>query len=87
MPADIAAHVAEVGLWDIDPLNLFRITWKNEPTPSGGGFGPVIDYPIWAGSEASLEALMNYEVEARLGCLSSKEIQDPVKNIEQRKKR
>lgn len=29
------------GLWDLDPLNLFRITWKNEPVPFGGGFGKV----------------------------------------------
>ena len=28
-------------LWAVDSLNLFRITWKNEPTKFGGGFGPV----------------------------------------------
>src|SRR3989304_2103965 len=30
-----------IGLWDISPRNLFRITWKNDPIPHGGGFGKV----------------------------------------------
>jgi cysteine synthase len=38
-PAFIRERLAHVGLWDIDPANLFRITWKNEPVASGGGFG------------------------------------------------
>ena len=41
IPDSIKQQLASVGLWDLDPLNLFRITWKNEPTPSGGGFGGV----------------------------------------------
>ena len=32
---------AGIGLWDLNPLNLFRITWKNEPVETGGGFGGV----------------------------------------------
>lgn len=32
---------AGIGLWDLNPLNLFRITWKNEPVEKGGGFGGV----------------------------------------------
>ena len=38
---DVKDRLKNVGLWDIDPLNLFRITWKNEPVESGGGFGGV----------------------------------------------
>jgi cysteine synthase len=36
-----------VGLWDVNPLNLFRITWHNEPVASGGGFGGVnyLEFP------------------------------------------
>ncbi|MBO8468760.1 MAG: pyridoxal-phosphate dependent enzyme, partial [Spirochaetes bacterium] len=30
-----------VGLWDVNPLNLFRINWHNEPKDFGGGFGGV----------------------------------------------
>ncbi|MDR0377783.1 MAG: pyridoxal-5-phosphate-dependent protein subunit beta [Spirochaetaceae bacterium] len=39
IPEKIRARLKNVGLWDIDPLNLFRITWKNERKESGGLFG------------------------------------------------
>jgi len=41
IPASIKEELSGVGLWDLDPLNLFRITWHNEPVATGGGFGPV----------------------------------------------
>jgi cysteine synthase len=41
IPADITAALGDVGLWDLDPLNLFRITWHNEPISHGGGYGPI----------------------------------------------
>jgi cysteine synthase A len=41
IPDDIKARLGNVGLWDQDPLNLFRISWHNEPVPFGGGFGGV----------------------------------------------
>lgn len=41
VPDDVRSKLSDVGLWDLDPLNLFRITWHNEPTEHGGGFGPV----------------------------------------------
>jgi cysteine synthase len=41
IPPVIKQKLAGLGLWDLDPANLFRITWRNEPTPSGGGFGSV----------------------------------------------
>ena len=41
IPADVKNRLASVGLWDLNPLNLYRITWHNEPTPTGGGFGGV----------------------------------------------
>ena len=41
VPDSIRQELQSVGLWDLDPRNLFRITWHNEPTPSGGGYGPV----------------------------------------------
>ncbi|MGZ6316343.1 MAG: pyridoxal-5-phosphate-dependent protein subunit beta, partial [Anaerolineales bacterium] len=41
VPAKIKAELKNVGLWDVDPRNLFRITWHNEPKASGGGFGGV----------------------------------------------
>ena len=30
-PESIKARLKNVGLWDVDPANLFRITWKNDP--------------------------------------------------------
>jgi len=41
IPQTIKDKLKNIGLWDLDPLNLFRITWKNEPVPFGGGFGKV----------------------------------------------
>lgn len=41
IPDNIRNKLSNIGLWDLNPLNLFRITWKNEPVKSGGGFGEV----------------------------------------------
>ena len=41
VPAKVKDGLKDVGLWDIDPRNLFRITWKNEQKEMGGGFGGV----------------------------------------------
>ena len=30
LPASAAAKLKGVGLWDVNPANLFRITWKND---------------------------------------------------------
>jgi cysteine synthase len=39
IPDVVRKRLRKVGLWDVDPLNLFRITWKNEPREKGGLFG------------------------------------------------
>ena len=41
IPAGIQEKLKTVGLWDVNPLNLFRITWKNEAKESGGLFQAV----------------------------------------------
>jgi len=41
IPAKIKDELSKIGLWDITSRNLFRITWKNEPVPFGGGYGGV----------------------------------------------
>ncbi|MEG1524129.1 MAG: pyridoxal-5-phosphate-dependent protein subunit beta [Clostridia bacterium] len=41
IPEKIKNGLKHVGLWDINPLNLFRITWRNEPKDQGGTFGDV----------------------------------------------
>ena len=41
VPAKVKQELAKIGLWDVAPRNLFRITWHNEPKDSGGAFGGV----------------------------------------------
>jgi cysteine synthase A len=45
IPDDIKARLPDVGLWDLDPLNLFRITWKNDPTTGLYNTGNWIEFP------------------------------------------
>jgi cysteine synthase len=47
IPAEIKEKLKNVGLWDLNPLNLFRISWKNEPKEKGGLFGDVnyVEFP------------------------------------------
>ncbi len=44
IPEVIQAKLKQVGLWDVNPLNLFRITWKNEAKEFGGGYQAVPNY-------------------------------------------
>lgn len=79
IPPKIKEALKNVGLWDISPLNLFRITWKNEPVASGGGFGGVnyIEFPSsLTGTPARVVALVGkwfptgaHKVGAAFGCL------------------
>ena len=41
IPEKIKEELKNIGLWDVHPRNLFRVTWKNEPVPFGGGFNGV----------------------------------------------
>jgi len=45
VPPKIRRALKKIGLWDLDPLNLFRINWKNDPVT--GDFGGVnfIEFP------------------------------------------
>jgi cysteine synthase len=47
VPEKIKKALGKIGLWDVSPQNLFRITWKNQPKETGGGFGGVnyIEFP------------------------------------------
>ena len=79
IPSKIKEKLAGVGLWDVNPLNLFRITWKNEPVPHGGGFGKVnyLELPSsLTGVEARILVLVGkwfptgaHKVGAAFGCL------------------
>ncbi len=41
IPSAVTKRLEDVGLWDLNPLNLFRINWHNEPKEKGGKFGGV----------------------------------------------
>ncbi len=79
-PAGIRKRLAKTGLWDVDPVNLFRITWRNQPVPSGGLFGGVnrVEFPPeLTGVPARIIALVGkwfptgaHKVGATYGCLA-----------------
>ena len=79
VPDKIKEELGGLGLWDITPRNLFRITWKNEPVASGGGFGGVnyLEFPPeLTGVNARIIALVgkwfptgSHKVGAAFGCL------------------
>jgi cysteine synthase len=79
VPGEVKARLRKVGLWDVNSLNLFRITWKNEATAQGGGFGGV-NYvelpPSLTGVPARIVCLVGkwfptgaHKVGATFGCL------------------
>jgi cysteine synthase len=79
IPDAIVSRLKNIGLWDIDPLNLFRITWHNEPVAHGGGFDDVnfIEFPkSLTGVNARIAAIVGkwfptgaHKVGAAFGCL------------------
>lgn len=78
-PAAINERLKQVGLWDADPANLWRITWKNEPVARGGLFnhGNWIEFPpSLTGVPARIVGLVGkhfptgaHKVGAAFGCL------------------
>ncbi|HPT12898.1 MAG TPA: pyridoxal-phosphate dependent enzyme, partial [Bacteroidales bacterium] len=80
IPDKIKVKLKNIGLWDINPLNLFRITWKNEPKETGGLFGNVnyIELPKeLTGVDARIVLLVGkwfptgaHKVGAAYGCLA-----------------
>ena len=79
VPDRIRQELSKVGLWDVNPRNLFRITWHNLPNEKGGGFGGVnyIELPsALTGTPARIVVLVGkwfptgaHKVGAAFGCL------------------
>ncbi len=77
IPGDIKAKLTGVGLWDFDPLNLFRITWKNDPQSGLFNEGNWIEFPpAMTGVDARIIGLVGkwfptgaHKVGAAFGCL------------------
>jgi cysteine synthase len=79
IPAKIKEELSAIGLWDVHPRNLFRITWHNQPLASGGTFGGVnyLEFPsTLTGVPARIIVLVGkwfptgaHKVGAAFGCL------------------
>lgn len=79
IPNNIKEDLSGLGLWDVNPRNLFRITWKNEPKEKGGRYDGVnyIELPKeLTGVNARIIALVGkwfptgaHKVGASFGCL------------------
>jgi len=80
VPGKIKDQLKNIGLWDLHPLNLFRITWKNEPKPTGGLYGKpnFIELPsLLTGIDARIVVMTGkwfptgaHKVGAAYGCLA-----------------
>lgn len=77
MPASVTSRLPGVGLWDVNPLNLYRITWKND-LRSGlfGGVNWLEIPPALTGVKARIIGLIGsyfptgaHKVGAAFGCL------------------
>lgn len=44
IPVKVKEKLKKTGLWDIDPVNLFRISWKNQPVKEGGLYQGLPNY-------------------------------------------
>jgi len=79
IPARMKEELHQVGLWDVNPRNLYRISWQNEPSPYGGRFGGVnyLEFPkSLTGTDARIIVLVGkwfptgaHKVGAAFGCL------------------
>jgi cysteine synthase len=79
IPDEIKQRLKKIGLWEVHPLNLFRITWHNQPVEDGGLYGGVnyLEFPSsLTGVDARIVALVGkwfpcgvHKVGAAFGCL------------------
>lgn len=80
VPDKIKERLKTIGLWDLHPLNLFRLTWKNEPKAIGGLYGKpnYIELPkSLTGVDARIVVMLGkyfptgaHKVGAAYGCLA-----------------
>lgn len=79
IPDEVVNQLTDIGLWDVHPANLFRISWYNEPQPHGGKFGGInyLEFPKeLTGVDARIVAISGkwfptgaHKVGAAFGCL------------------
>ncbi|OGR12062.1 MAG: pyridoxal-5-phosphate-dependent protein subunit beta [Deltaproteobacteria bacterium RIFOXYB12_FULL_58_9] len=77
VPEAIRKELSSVGLWDVHPRNLFRVTWKNDPKTGGYHGVNFMEVPSeLTGVRARIYALVGkffptgaHKVGASFGCL------------------
>ena len=79
IPAAVKERLRNTGLWDLDPVNLYRISWRNEARNEGGLYGGVNHIllpPQLTGCRATIIMLTgrwfptgSHKVGATYGCL------------------
>ncbi len=77
VPAEISTKLKSIGLWDVNPLNLFRITWKNNVETGQYGNVNYVEIPkSITGIKARVIGLVGkyfptgaHKVGAAFGCL------------------
>lgn len=80
IPDSIKEKLKDIGLWDINSYNLFRISWKNEPKKEGGLFDGANYFELpseLTGVDAKIIGLVGkwfptgaHKVGATYGCLA-----------------
>ena len=78
VPAEIKEALSGIGLWDINPLNLFRISWKNDLKTGLYGRPNYIELPsALTGVDAKIICMVGkyfptgcHKVGASFGCLA-----------------
>lgn len=78
IPTEIQARIKPIGLWDVNPLNLFRITWKNDISTGLFGKPDYFEIPSEiSGVKARIIGLVgkyfptgSHKVGAAYGCLA-----------------
>jgi cysteine synthase len=80
IPDKVKNKLKNIGLWELNPLNLFRINWHNEPKEKGGLYGGVnhIEIPKEiSGVDARIVLIVGkwfptgaHKVGAAYGCLA-----------------
>ena len=80
VPEAIQKQLTTIGLWDLHPANLFRISWKNQQKDVGGLYGEVnhiVLPPALTGCRANIAMLTGrwfptgaHKVGATYGCLA-----------------
>ncbi len=91
IPDDVKEKLKSIGLWDVNPLNLYRITWKNDVKT--GQYGKVNYFEIpreITGIKARVIGLVGkyfptgaHKVGAAFGCLVPRLVSgefDPIKH-------